>query len=236
MDFASTADTGFSGYLRKVYMTVAMGLLISAVVTFLVGTSPDLANAFYHVSANGKHAMQFTIAGWVALLLPLPMVFVMGYGCSQEWNVGVLNGLYGLFCASFGVSMYAVTSRYTGTSVGAALLVTAGSFTGLSITGLMVKAPLTGLKSFCTMGLWGLVLVGLAQLIFHFSLNQTLMALISIVVFAGLTVTDSQDMRDRYSTGGNTPGGVMMGAIGLYLDAMNLFINILELIGVKNDD
>lgn len=236
MDLSITSDSGFAGYLRKVYMTVAGGLLVSALVTFMLSMSPDLAHAFYHLSPNGKHAIQYSIGGWVALLLPLVLIFVMAYAAAQEWSSMALNAIYGIFCASFGVSMYAATSQYTGASVGAALLVTAGSFTGLSLTGLLVKTPLTGLKSFCTMGLWGLVLVGFADLIFHFSLNQTLMACISIGVFAGLTITDSQDMRDRYSDGGDTPGGVLIGAIGLYLDAINLFLNILQIMGNKNND
>lgn len=229
-------DSGFAVYLRKVYGTVAAGILVSAAMVFLLATSPDLSHMFYHMSANGKHAVQFTMAGWIALFMPLVLMFVLGAAVAAPATPAVLNGLYGIFCASFGVSLYAITSQYTGASVGSALLITAGSFIGLSATGVLIKRPLTGLASFCTMGLWGLVIVGFAQLIFHFTLNQTIVSLISIVIFAGLTVTDSQEMRDRYSTDGNTPSGVLMGAIGLYLDAMNLFINILNIVGVKSDD
>ena len=86
------------------------------------------------------------------------------------------------------------------------------------------------------MGLWGLVIVGFGDLLFHFNFNQTVMAIIAIAVFAGLTVTDSQDIRERYESEGDTQMGVMLGAISLYLDAVNLFIRILQLVGVKNDD
>lgn len=231
-----TATSGFASYLRKVYGMVGGGLVISAIVTFILSTSPDLAQVFYHLSANGSHALKFTAAGWIALLLPFALLILAMFSDIERWSVGAINAYYGIFCASFGVSLYAATSQYTGASVGAALLITAGSFTGLSLTGMMIKTPLTGLKSFCMMGLWGLVLVGLAQMLFHFSLNQTLMSLIGVGVFAGLTVTDTQDMRDRYSEGGNSHASIMMGAMGLYLDAMNMFINILELVGVKKGD
>lgn len=229
-----TANSGFATYLQKVYGTVAAGLLISAAITFLLSTSPDAAAMFYHTDA--KHVVKFALLGWVALLLPLVLVFVIPIALAAEAPLVVVNGLYGVFCASFGVSLYAATSQYTGSSVGAALLITAGTFTGLSLTGLVIKTPLTGLKSFCTMGLWGLVIVGFGDLLFHFNFNQTVMAIIAIAVFAGLTVTDSQDIRERYESEGDTQMGVMLGAISLYLDAVNLFIRILQLVGVKNDD
>lgn len=231
----STSSHTLASFVSRVYAMVGGGLVLSAIVSYMISVTPELKSLFYKVTSDGHHVAGMTGFGFIALFLPLVMLLLSGFCNVNRWSAPAVNAYYGVFTASFGVSMYAITSAYTATSVASAFLITAATFGVLAVVGLMTKKPLLGLAAFCSLALVGLVLVMLVSLLFGFHLNQFVINIITVVIFAGLIVVDSQEIKFAYRPEGNSQSDVVYLALSLYLDAMNMFTSILQLTGSKDD-
>jgi FtsH-binding integral membrane protein len=142
--------------------------------------------------------------------------------------------MFWIYAALVGVSLASIFMVFTHTSIVRVFFITAASFGALSLWGYTTQRDLTGMGSFLLMGLCGVCLASLVNLFMACSALQFAISVIGVLVFAGLTAYDTQQIKEMYSV--NDDGSVsgrkaVMGALRLYLDFINLFMMLLSLFG-----
>lgn len=226
---AGEVDAGLRKYLLGVYNYMASGLLLSGIVAFLVANT-SLQGLFFHV-VNGR--MGYTGLGLLSILAPLGLIFYMSYTW-QNRRTSTLQALYWLFVALMGVGLSVVLMAYTGVSVTRVFLITAIAFGGLSLYGYTTNRDLSGFRSFLIMGLIGIIVAGVVNLFLLSSMMQFVISVVGVLVFAGLTAYDTQNLkRVYYMVNGSAAqeNSAVMGAVQLYLNFVNLFQLLLMLMG-----
>jgi len=214
-------DPGLRAYMIRVYNTMFVGLLLTALVAYFTSQSEA---AVMFVAKNG-------------LLLGLGMLG-MAIGFSFLVNrlsyVGLQLYFYG-FAALFGAMTSVYLVIYTGESVARAFVMTAALFGGLSLYGYTTKRDLTSMGTFLIVGLWVLIIGSLINaLIFKITFPSMAINVIVLVIFTGLTAYDTQKIRNLYYSGVGHEGLQKLsiaGALTLYLDFINMFLAMLRLFG-----
>lgn len=223
-------DAGLRSYMLSVYNYMASGVLLSGIVALLFAWG-GTESAAYSVFANGGPL------AWLIILSPLAIVFAMSFG-QNKMSTGTLQVLFWSFAVLMGLSLSTLLLRYTGTSVAQAFFATAAGFVALSLYGYTTKRDLTAFGSFLIVGVVGLLV---AMIINIFTQSTTLSLIISIggvLIFAGLTAYDTQRIKSMYQyvAGTDMVGKVViMSALSLYLDFINMFQFLLALVGTSRD-
>ncbi len=171
---------------------------------------------------------------WVIMLAPLAFVFYLSFRV-YKMSVGAAQTSFWLFAAVMGASLSSIFLIYTGQSIVQVFFVTAAAFAGLSLYGYTTKKDLTGWGSFLIMGLIGIILAAVVNIFLQSSALQFAISAIGVLVFAGLTAYDTQQIKDGYyEVAGNAELAAktaIMGALSLYLDFINMFQALLYLFG-----
>jgi FtsH-binding integral membrane protein len=208
-----------------------LGLALSGVVAYLVANTA-LGSVFYSAPR------QLTALGWMALFAPLGLILVASFGANRL-SPAAIQGLYWGITALQGVGLAALLQAYTGESITRVFFITAAAFGSLSLWGYTTRQSLSAWGSFLLMGLVGLVIAGLANLFIQSSALQLTITLIGLVVFAGLTAWDTQRLKDEYVAGWMQGDDLLksqvFGALGLYLNFINLFQLLLSLLGSQEE-
>ena len=223
-------DEGLRAYMLRVYNYMASGLFLSGIVAYAVANS-GLISLFYRV-VDGRVA-GYTGLGMVSMFLPLGLILFMSFTW-QKRSAKTLQGLYWLFVGTMGVGLSTILLTYTGVSVVRTFIITAGAYAGLSLVGYTTKKDLSGFGTFLLMGLIGLILAMIASFFFPSTLMSFVISVVGVLIFAGLTVYDTQRIKNSYFQVGGT--GVeehvaVMGAVALYLNFVNLFQFLLMFLG-----
>lgn len=219
-------DEGLRSYLISVYNYMAGGLLVTALTAYFVASSSLMGLMF---DARGG----MSGLGWLFLLAPLIVVF----GFNWVVNRGTLNqvrGVFLLYSALMGISLAPIFLVYTGASMARVFLVTAGTFGAMSLYGYTTKRDLTSMGSFLIMGLWGIIIASIVNIFMNSSGLSFALSIITVFLFVGLTAYDTQKIRAIYlSADSEDMRGrkVIVGALELYLDFINLFMALLRLMG-----
>ncbi|MEN9925086.1 MAG: hypothetical protein RL268_1212 [Pseudomonadota bacterium] len=216
-----TMDQGLRRYMLSIYNYMASGVLLSGIVALLFATSGMAAQ------------VMATPLRWVIALTPLAFVFAMSFGLNRMQE-STLKLLFWLFSVSMGLSLSAIFLIYTGPSIATTFFATAGAFAGLSLYGYTTKRNLSGMGSFLMMGLIGLIIAMLLNLWLQSGPLALAISAIGVLIFAGLTAWDTQRLRDTYYyvAGTDMMGKVViMGALSLYLDFVNMFQFLLSFLG-----
>ena len=171
---------------------------------------------------------------WVIMLAPLAFVFYLSFRV-YKMSVGAAQISFWLFAAVMGASLSSIFLIYTGQSIVQVFFVTAAAFASLSLYGYTTKKDLTGWGSFLIMGLIGIILAAIVNIFLQSSALQFAISAIGVLVFAGLTAYDTQQIKDGYyEVAGNAELAAktaIMGALSLYLDFINMFQSLLYLFG-----
>ena len=134
-----------------------------------------------------------------------------------------------------GVSLSSIFLVFTGQSITQVFFVTAAAFGGLSLYGYTTQKDLSGWGSFLIMGVVGIFVAMLVNIFLQSSALQFAISVVGVLVFAGLTAYDTQQIKDGYYQvmGDMTAAGkaAIMGALNLYLDFINMFTMLLSLFG-----
>jgi hypothetical protein len=133
-----------------------------------------------------------------------------------------------------GASISSIFLVYAGASIAQMFFVTAAAFGALSLWGYTTSKDLSGWGSFLFMGLIGIILASLVNLFIGSTALQFAVSVIGVLVFAGLTAYDTQQIKEMYYVGDDgtvTGRKAVMGALRLYLDFINLFMLLLQLFG-----
>ncbi len=222
-------NMGVQIYFNKIYSYMAQALGISALTAFLSAREP-LLSLFYTQTQTG---LSYSWIGWLAILSPLFLVFYINSQSAIQ-NISKTKVIFWSFSALMGVSLSNVFLLYTTASAFQAFLVTAGSFLGLSLYGRSTNRDLTAWGRFLYMGLIGLILTSIVAIFLKSSFLSVALNLACVVIFAGLTAYDTQRLKYMYQSGlsGDAQEGVAVrGALSLYLNFINMFMAVLNLLG-----
>ena len=244
-------DEGLRAYMLRVYNYMAGGVFLTGIVAYLAFTQavtmdPALAAKTAGGVALLKRGMYLTPFGmalfvsplkWLVMLAPLGFVFFLSFRIYQM-SVSAAQWTFWLFAAVMGLSLSTIFLVFTGQSITQVFFVTAAAFGGLSLYGYTTSKDLSGWGSFLIMGVIGIVIAGLVNLFLQSSALQFAISVIGVLVFAGLTAYDTQQIKDNYyAVAGDmtaTSKAAIMGALNLYLDFINMFTSLLQLFGNRD--
>jgi uncharacterized protein len=193
----------------------------------------------YFAAASGFYQQIYgTPIYWVVLFAPLGMVLVLSFGI-QRMSLGAAQLAFWAYAALMGLSLAGIFIVYTQASIARVFFITAGMFAAMSIYGYTTRTDLSRFGSFLMMGLIGIILASLVNLFIGSSAIQFAVSVIGVLVFVGLTAYDTQRIKEMYFEGdGAVIAGkkAVMGALTLYLDFINLFMLLLQFMGVQRRD
>jgi FtsH-binding integral membrane protein len=219
-------DVGLRQYMTSIYNLMLMGLLVSAGAAWFA-TSSGLLETLQ------RGGLLF----WVVALSPLGLVLAMSLGVDRM-RLTTLHLLYWTFVVLEGLGLSVILSRYTGGSILTAFLASAVGFGGCSLYGYTTKRDLGPIGTFLIFALFGLIALMILNIFIPSTGLNLFIGLAGILIFAGLTAWDTQTLKLAYHPTMDSDGRgriVVMGALNLYLDFLNMFLFILRLAGVKKD-
>lgn len=214
-------DAGLRSYMLSVYNYMASGVLLTGIVALLFASS-GLAQQVLSTPLR-----------WVIMLAPLGFVMAMSFGLNRM-STATLQMLYWAFAVVMGLSMSSIFLVYTGTSIAQTFFAVAAAFAGLSLFGYTTKKDLSGIGTFLIMGVVGLLVAMVINIFLQSSVLQLAISGIGVLIFAGLTAYDTQKIKSMYAyvAGTDMMGKVViMGALNLYLDFINMFTFLLQFMG-----
>lgn len=217
-------DAGLRSYMLSVYNYMGSGVLLTGIVALLAFQSGFTA------SLIGSPLM------WVVALAPLAFVLVLSFGINKL-STPAAQALFWVYAAVMGLSMSTIFIAFTGTSIATTFFATAAAFIGLSLYGYTTKKDLSGFGTFLIMGVVGILVAMLINLFLQSSALSLAISVIGVLLFAGLTAYDTQKIKSMYFyvRGTDFVGkSVVMGALTLYLDFVNMFTFLLNLLGSRD--
>jgi len=219
-------EAGLRAHMLRVYNYMTGGVALTGLLAWLVANTSLAAVVF----APGVSLL--------VMLAPLAFMLVMSFGINRL-SAKTVQLLFWLFCGSMGLSLASIFMVYTNTSIARAFFVTAATFATMSLWGYTTKRDLSGFGSFMMMGVIGIMLASLVNLVLSLmgqpsSMLSWLTSVIGVVVFTGLTAWDTQRIKQTYADGYGVEEGsklAVMSALNLYLNFINAFTFLLRLIG-----
>jgi uncharacterized protein len=254
---AAAVDAGLRAHMLRIYNYMVLGLVITGPAAFAVhalSVTSDVAAAAkitrddieIPIRLAGLN-MYLTPLGyaifvgpmkWPVILAPLVLVFALSFGI-ERLRPGVAQLLFWLYAALLGVSLASLFMVYTQTSIVRVFFIAAASFGALSLYGYTTQRDLTSLGSFLVMGLFGVIIAALVNLFLASSVLQWVISIVGVMVFSGLTAWDTQRLKNEYiyfaMDGASAQRSAIIGALTLYLDFINLFTLLLQLLGERED-
>ena len=228
-------DQGLRAYMLSVYNYMAIGVGITGVVAyvfFMLAVTQDPATGAKALSEFGR-VLFVSPLKWVVMLAPLGMVFLISARINKM-SVSAAQLSFWVFAALMGASLSSIFLVYGHGSIARVFFITAIAFGSLSLWGYTTKKDISGWGSFLFMGLIGIILASVVNIFLGSSALQFAVSVIGVLVFAGLTAYDTQQIKEMYYEGdGEAVMGrkAIMGALRLYLDFINLFLMLLRLFG-----
>jgi FtsH-binding integral membrane protein len=226
-----TIDQGLRAFMLGIYNNMALGLAVTGLVAYgAFAAAIDQTGALTSFGA----AIYTSPLRWVIMLAPLAFVFGLSAAVNRM-QPSTARLVFLAFAAVMGLSMSSIFLVFTGTSIARTFFITAASFGALSLYGYTTKRDLSGMGQFLFMGVIGLVIAMLVNLFLGSSALQFAISVIGVLVFAGLTVYDTQRLKHTYDfvAGDQVAAGraSILGALQLYLDFINLFMFLLQFMG-----
>ena len=228
-------DEGLRAHMNKVYGLMSVAMVVTAGVAWAVGSSEQLFSILRNPVTGSM-----TILGWVAMFLPLGMVFAFG-ALINRMSVAAAQLFFYAFAAAMGLSLAWIFQVFTGVSVASTFLITAIAFAGLSLYGYTTKRDLSAMGTFLMMGLIGLIVAMVVNIFLASSALAFAISVIGVLIFAGLTAYDTQNIKNTYlqhAVHGDTEWlgkAAIMGALNLYMDFINLFMFLLQFMGQNRE-
>ena len=218
---ASEINSAMAG----VYKNMSLAVLVSMLVSYYVGTTPALLQFFFTGFVK-----------WIVIFAPLVAVFAVTYGLSQVQSKEVALLMLLGFAALMGLSFATIFAVYQIGSIFTAFMGAAVLFGTMSFYGYFTKKNLDSIGKFLFVGLIAIVIASIINIFIGSSVAAMVISALAIVIFLGLTAYDTQKIREMIMEEGATARVESLGALTLYLDFINIFLNLLQLFGLKKDD
>ena len=222
----ATYDMGLRRHMLSIYNYMASGVLLSGIVAMLF--------------AQSGFAAQIMLGGgalaWLIILSPLAFVFAMSFGANR-FSTPALQAMFWGFATVMGLSLSTIFLVYTQSSIALTFFATAAAFAGLSLVGYTTKTDLSGMGTFLIMGVIGLLVAMVINMFVGSTALQFAISAIGVLIFAGLTAYDTQRLKMMYyQVAGTDFAGkaIVLGALSLYLDFINMFQFLLSFMGQRD--
>ncbi len=217
-------------FMRQVYLWMAGGLGVTALVAWSVANSPAAMNFIFSNS--------FIYIGLI--IAQLGLVFALSLAV-HRMSATMASGVFLLYSGLTGLTLASIFVVYPMGAIANAFLSAAGTFLAMSVYGTVTKRDLTGLGNFLMMGLFGLIIAMLVNIFLQSTMMDFIISCIGVLIFTGLTAYDTQKIRQFAENAPLEDGtairrGVILGALTLYLDFINLFLMLLRLFGGSSRD
>ncbi|TCK30021.1 hypothetical protein EV667_0106 [Ancylobacter aquaticus] len=217
-------DEGLRRHMLRVYNYMALGLVLTGVVAFVVGTTPALYVPIFSSPLK-----------WVVMLAPLAFVLIFSFRM-QSMSASSAQTMFWAFCAVMGLSMASIFLVFTGTSIARTFFIAATMFGATSLYGYTTKRDLSKFGSFLIMGLIGVVIASVVNIFLGSTMLQFIVSVVGILVFVGLTAWDTQSIKEQYADNFDAESQqklAVFGAFSLYLNFINIFQLLLNLTGER---
>jgi uncharacterized protein len=218
-------DAGLRKHMLSVYNYMASGVLWTGIVALLFASS---GYALQVMAGPG-------ILKYVIMFAPLAFVMVLSFGI-HRLKTSTAQMLYWAFATVMGLSMSTIFLVFTGASIAQVFFATAAAFAGLSLYGYTTKRDLSGFGTFLIMGVIGLLVAMIINIFLQSPVMHLAISAIGVLIFAGLTAYDTQRIKSMYFQLQGTEflgKAAIMGALSLYLDFVNMFTFLLNLLGIR---
>ncbi|MEM9145711.1 MAG: Bax inhibitor-1/YccA family protein [Pseudomonadota bacterium] len=238
---AAEIDAGLRAHMNKVYALMGGAMIITALVAYVVGMDFKAAVAGEPTALIPVGVLQAMFSSpikWVIMLAPLAVVF--GFAAMiNRMSAGTAQMVFWGFAALMGLSISWIFAVFTGISIAQTFMATAAGFGAMSLYGYTTKKDLSGWGRFLFMGVIGLIVASLLNMFFFESSALSFaVSLIGVLIFAGLTAYDTQNIKNTYLAMRTSPEGqawlekgAIMGALSLYLNFLNMFMFLLQFMG-----
>ena len=237
-------DAGLKSYMLGVYNYMAGGVALTGLLAYLVysmAITTDPATAAASVKGGKILLTEFgkllyvSPLKWVLAFAPLAFVFFFAIR-SHRMSVAAAQASFWVYSALVGLSISSIFIYFTGGSIANIFFTTAAAFAALGAYGATTKRDLTGWGSFLFMGIVGIIIAAIINLVFlQSSAMQFALSCLGVLIFAGFTAYDTQRIKDDYyQYAGNAEMAArasVFGALALYQDFVGLFMNLLSLFG-----
>jgi FtsH-binding integral membrane protein len=243
---AAPVDAGLRAYMLRIYNYMSIGLAITGLAALGIymaavtdGASADAIRVGKLYLTPFGYQMYVGPLKWLFMLAPLAMVFAISAGINR-FKPATSQMLFWVFSALMGISLSSIFLVYTHTSIVRVFFITAATFGALSLYGYTTKRDMSGMGSFLFMGLIGIIIASLVNIFLASSMLQFIVSVVGVLVFAGLTAYDTQRLKNDYIYGYASQGGelaeraAITGALSLYLNFINLFTLLLQLLGQRD--
>ena len=219
-------DEGLRRHMLRVYNYMASGVLLTGIVALFVASTPALHQAIFGTPLN-----------WVAMFAPLAFVFFFTFRI-EKLSASAAQASFWAFSALMGLSLSSVFLIFTGVSIAQTFFITAVLFLSMSVWGYTTGRDLSKMGSFLFMGIIGIVLASIVNIFLGSTVVQTVVSIIGVVVFTGLTAWDTQNIKSQYAENyGHEANSklAVFGALSLYLNFVNLFQMLLTFTGQQEE-
>ena len=222
------AQASERSFISQVYLWMALGLALTAMVAWGVAASPSV------VMALVRNPFLF-------LMMALVQIGLVMWLSSAVLNMSLTTATVGfsIYATLNGVIFSTIFLAYTYASIASTFLTTALTFGAISIYGFTTRKDLTSVGSFAFMALIGLIVASLVNLFLRSAMFDLVLSYIGVLIFVGLTAYDTQQLKRIHEQG--FAGGEalqkmsLLGALKLYLDFINLFLLLLRIMGRRRD-
>jgi FtsH-binding integral membrane protein len=226
----SKSRTNTNTFVANVFSLMFAALIISGISAVWFATE---SMSSYIINYEGG----LTTLGWISMIAPIGLVLLIGFGF-QKYSAKFLLGVFLIYSTLTGISLSTIFSVYTTTSIASTFFISALTFGVMALTGYTTKTDLTKLGSLLYMGLIGIIIASIVNFFIGSSFMHYIISIIGVLVFTGLTAYDVQKIKNignQVQEGSESAQKLMiMGALTLYLDFINLFLMMLRLFGSRD--
>ncbi len=217
--------TAFASLMRKVYVWMALALVVSGLTAMYVAQSASI------MTAIATHPSSI----WILFIAEIALVIFLTARINKMSfpTAGILFVLYSILN---GVTLSFIFLAYTMSSIASTFFITAGTFAAMSLIGYNIKKDLSGIGRYLIYALVGLIIASVVNIFLASSPLQWVISFLGVIIFVGLTAYDTQKIKQMFLMYGSdvndtTQKLALMGSLSLYLDFINLFLYLLRFFG-----
>ena len=217
---ASGRAAGVSSFIWATYRWMALGLLLTGMTAWTVASTPAITQVLF----------QNRILFYGLMFAEIGMVIAFS-ATAARLSTAAAGALFLGYAVLNGVTFSSLFYVYTQASLSQAFFISAASFAGLSVYGAATKRDLSPVGHFMGIGLIGLILAMVVNMFLNSPAITFVSSCAGVLIFAGLTAYDNQNLRRMYAAAGDAGNLALRGALTLYLDFINMFLMLLRLFG-----
>ncbi len=226
----SVSDKSISKtFMSNVFSWMTLALIVSGVFAWFFSQEASLLSLIFNLETG-----RMSIFGYIAMFGPFILVMIMGMGF-ERMSYGTMVILFGVFSALMGISMSTIFLVFTLSSIASVFMITAATFGAMAILGYTTNTDLTRFGSILYMALIGIIIASVVNWFMGSETMDYIISILGVLIFTGLTAYDVQKLKrigqglEYHSDSANKL--VIMGALNLYLDFVNLFLFLLRIFG-----